>query len=185
MSVTADTVLKFKKPTEGYLCSLDANTYGVEFLSFKIRDVKTKETIFEIDRDTMEAEMAEKLRNQEIIDEDSLRCIKYNFSPKILTAKTIGTKLVFSVGGKAINELRMIERHYYGDKLLKSFDFKFGFGIPNSTNSWEAVYDVPKLKKKLIKEMIANPYATKSDSFYFANDKLIMHNKAEYAYTSK
>jgi hypothetical protein len=31
--------------------------------------------------------------------------------------------------------------------------------------------------------MIANPYETRSDSFYFVDDKLIMHNKADYAYT--
>lgn len=30
--------------------------------------------------------------------------------------------------------------------------------------------------------MIQNPFETKSDSFYFVEDKLIMHNKAEYAY---
>ncbi|KAH6931940.1 hypothetical protein HPB50_001678 [Hyalomma asiaticum] len=31
-------------------------------------------------------------------------------------------------------------------------------------------------------EMIANPFETRSDSFYFVDDKLIMHNKADYAY---
>jgi hypothetical protein len=31
-------------------------------------------------------------------------------------------------------------------------------------------------------DMIANPYETKSDSFYFVDGKLVMHNKAEYAY---
>lgn len=30
--------------------------------------------------------------------------------------------------------------------------------------------------------MIDMPYETKSDSFYFVDDKLIMHNKADYAY---
>ena len=30
--------------------------------------------------------------------------------------------------------------------------------------------------------MIDNPYDTRSDSFYFVEDKLIMHNKADYAY---
>ena len=30
--------------------------------------------------------------------------------------------------------------------------------------------------------MIAYPYETKSDSFYFAGSKLIMHNKASYKY---
>ena len=30
--------------------------------------------------------------------------------------------------------------------------------------------------------MIENPYETRSDSFYFVDNKLIMHNKADYAY---
>jgi len=30
--------------------------------------------------------------------------------------------------------------------------------------------------------MIDCPYETRSDSFYFVDDKLIMHNKADYAY---
>ncbi len=29
-------------------------------------------------------------------------------------------------------------------------------------------------------DMIENPYETRSDSFYFVNDRLIMHNKAAY-----
>lgn len=31
--------------------------------------------------------------------------------------------------------------------------------------------------------MINHPYETKSDSFYFVGDDLIMHNKAAYTYT--
>ena len=30
--------------------------------------------------------------------------------------------------------------------------------------------------------MIDNPFETRSDSFYFVDDQLIMHNKADYAY---
>ncbi len=30
--------------------------------------------------------------------------------------------------------------------------------------------------------MIDNAYETRSDSFYFVDDRLIMHNKADYAY---
>lgn len=33
-----------------------------------------------------------------------------------------------------------------------------------------------------VQEMIDSPYDTKSDSFYFVEDNLIMHNKADYAY---
>lgn len=31
-------------------------------------------------------------------------------------------------------------------------------------------------------EMISNPFETRSDSFYFVEDCLVMHNKADYAY---
>lgn len=37
----------------------------------------------------------------------------------------------------------------------------------------------PRLAVRL---MIENPYETRSDSFYFVDNKLIMHNKADYAY---
>lgn len=33
-----------------------------------------------------------------------------------------------------------------------------------------------------VQEMIDHPFETKSDSFYFVDGKLIMHNKADYAY---
>jgi len=32
--------------------------------------------------------------------------------------------------------------------------------------------------------MIDHPFDTRSDSFYFVEDKLMMHNKADYAYNS-
>ena len=76
----------------------------------------------------------------------------------------------------------MIERHYFRNKLIKNFDFTFGFCIPGSTNTWEAVYDVPALDHTLVEEMIRCPYETQSDSFYFVGDELIMHNKASYKY---
>ena len=42
---------------------------------------------------------------------------------------------------------------------------------------------MPKLPKKLMDEMIKNPYKTKSDSFYFVGDSLIMHTKSEYDFS--
>ena len=35
----------------------------------------------------------------------------------------------------------------------------------------------------LVTEMLKAPYETRSDSFYFVGDELIMHNMAEYRYT--
>mmetsp|Transcript_34391 Transcript_34391/g.120097 ORF Transcript_34391/g.120097 Transcript_34391/m.120097 type:complete len:151 (+) Transcript_34391:514-966(+) len=76
----------------------------------------------------------------------------------------------------------MVERHYFRDQLIKSYDFSFGFCIPGSTNTWEAVYCLPPMDEALIDDMIAHPYQTESDSFYFVNGELIMHNKALYKY---
>lgn len=33
-----------------------------------------------------------------------------------------------------------------------------------------------------VQEMVDHPFETKSDSFYFVDSKLVMHNKADYAY---
>lgn len=41
------------------------------------------------------------------------------------------------------------------------------------------LFPFPRLAVRL---MIENPYETRSDSFYFVDNKLIMHNKADYAY---
>lgn len=77
----------------------------------------------------------------------------------------------------------MVEKHYFRDTVhLKTFDFNFGYCIPNSINTCEHIYVFPQLSKTLIQEMIDNPFHTKSDSFYFINNKLFMHNKAEYSY---
>eukprot|EP01113_Clastostelium_recurvatum_P008132 TRINITY_DN13814_c0_g1_i1.p1 TRINITY_DN13814_c0_g1~~TRINITY_DN13814_c0_g1_i1.p1 ORF type:complete len:196 (-),score=34.35 TRINITY_DN13814_c0_g1_i1:29-565(-) len=178
MTTPAD-ILKLKGPTQGFLCPLSANTFGIEFLEFQIRDMVGMSTFFHVKRDR-DAPMPP----PEALD-DSSRFIRYDFGSEFLKLRTIGTSLVFSVGKAELRNFLMIERHYFRNRLIKSFEFKFGFCIPGSTNSWEFIYDMPKLSKKEEQEMIDAPYETRSDSFYFADDKLIMHNKAEYAYSKK
>lgn len=176
--VTPDMVLDLQGPTRKFMCPLSANTYGIEFLSFIISDYDTKNLIFEVSRDRpppMDFDMQN-------FDEDSMRKIRYTFSDDVLRLPAIATQLVFSVGQNEVNEFRMIERHYFRNQLIKSYDFTFGFCIPGSTNTWDAVYAVPPLDEDLVAEMIANPHETQSDSFYFVGDKLIMHNKASYQY---
>ena len=105
----------------------------------------------------------------------------------------------FKVGDREVKSFRMIERHFFRDELIKSFDFNFGFCPPNTTNSIEHIYDMPDVDSKksirtrstrdlqtdcffVVKEMIEHPYETKSDSFYFVDHQLIMHKKAAYAF---
>lgn len=66
-------------------------------------------------------------------------------SPVIMTRLSDLSKkrrLVFAVCPEGIKNFRMIERHYFKRKLIKSFDFTFGYCIPNSVNTWESVYTV-------------------------------------------
>ncbi|KAL9644463.1 hypothetical protein ABK040_016590 [Willaertia magna] len=178
--VTSQEVLKYNKPTDGFLCPLTANTAGIQFLEFKIRNCDTGEVIFHTSAEETAKEL---MKSGDILDEDSLRTINYKFDKTLLRSKSIGTTLVFKVGPKPVKNFRMIERHYFRDRLLKGFDFNFKFCIPNSVNTWECIYSMPELTEDEIKEIEKSPFETKSDSFYFVNDDdLIMHNKAAYAY---
>lgn len=55
----------------------------------------------------------------------------------------------FTVGAKAVKNFRMIERHFFRDRLLKTFDFEFGYCIPHSKNTCEHVYEFPRLADEL------------------------------------
>ena len=41
---------------------------------------------------------------------------------------------------------------------------------------------VNRANSNLVKDIVNNPYEVKSDSFYFVENELVMHNKALYAY---
>lgn len=58
-------------------------------------------------------------------------------------------RVEFTVGIRPINSFRMIERHYFQGRLLKNFDFDFGFCIPNSRNTCEHIYEFPQLPDDL------------------------------------
>lgn len=178
--ITPEDVVKLTKPTDGFLCPLSANTYGLEFLKFTITDYENKKIIFEVGKDIPAT--SDVSIDFSAIGEDMYRKIRYNFSEDVLRLPVIETSLLFQVGQKEVRDFRMIERHYFKGKLVKSFDFKFGFCIPGSTNNWDALYDLPPMADSQIAEMIACPYETKSDSFYFVDGKLVMHNKASYKY---
>lgn len=181
--VTPEEVLRLPKITENYLCSPEANIYDIDFTRFKIRDLESGTVLFEIAKpppppdDEEDAEI-----EQEESDPNAGRFVRYQFTPQFLKLKTVGATVEFTIGNKPVNKFRMIERHFFRDKLLKNFDFEFGFCIPNSKNTCEHIYEFPTLSQDLVQEMIRCPFETRSDSFYFVDDCLIMHNKADYAY---
>ncbi|KAG7459854.1 hypothetical protein MATL_G00215120 [Megalops atlanticus] len=173
--ITPNYVLRLNSYTDEYLCLPEDNIYNISFSRFKIRDLESGAILIDIKKHGP-------TEIKDVIDLNAGRFIQYHFAPAFLTLREIGATLEFTVGSKAVNRFRLIERHYFRDRLLKTFDFEIGFCIPYSRNTCEHIYSLPELEPETVEEMIANPYETKSDSFYFANNKLIMHHKAEYSF---
>lgn len=86
------------------------------------------------------------------------------------------------MGNQPVKKFVMLEKHYFKGELIKEYEFEVPFCMPNTTNSLEALYDLPKFEPALEEEMIMSPFETVSDSFYFVEGKLVMHNKAAYSY---
>lgn len=135
-----EDVLAFTEPTSGFLCPLEANVYQLEFLQFSIRDADSRKKLFEVNNDSNEP-----VQYPDDFDFDLLRTVSYTFSPEFLRLNSVSTTLVFRVGPQPVRNLRMIERHYFRNRLIKSFDFSFPLCIPNSTNEWESIYEMPKI----------------------------------------
>ncbi|XP_033227482.1 protein unc-119 homolog B-B isoform X2 [Belonocnema kinseyi] len=185
--ISPDMVLRLPTITDKYLCCPEANTYEIDFTRFQIRDLETETVLFEIAKPQVSEEREEPRKEPQHeetgrLDPNAGRFVRYQFTPQFLKLKTVGATVEFLVGNQPVNNLRMIERHFFRDRLLKTFDFEFGFCIPNSKNTCEHIYEFPTLSTDLVAEMIANPFETRSDSFYFVDNRLIMHNKADYAY---
>ena len=66
------------------------------------------------------------------------------------------------MGDKPVNKFRMIEKHYFKEKLLKCFDFEFGFCIPHSRNTVEHIYEFPQLTPAESKCFTVSPFYRQS-----------------------
>ena len=175
--VTPDYVRSLTGPTDAFLCRLSDNWAKMAFKGFKIRDMISNIMLVDVPIDDIQGE--ESLEDQ---DDPSKRLIKYHFGPDFLQLQTVGLTMDFGIGPQPVQNMEMIERHYFRGRVIQEFSFQFGFVIPNSTNSWEFVYDLPNFTPAEMQEIIDAPWEVKSDSFYFAEGRLIVHNRAEYNY---
>ena len=175
----------------GFLCPLSANTYGIHFLHFLVRDgdADPPRVLFEVATGEQSIDAVNAMLDSLSLEEreeaeKQIRVVNYSFPKSVLESKTIRTMLEFKVGDQPVKDFRMIERHYVQGSLLRSYDFTVPFCIPGSTNTWEAIYDVPETSQTTKDVMLAQPGAHVSDSFYFIEGKMVMHLKAVYTYTN-
>ena len=174
--VSPDLVRTLTGPTEKFQCSLLDNTYKIKFGAFRVRDMTSGVVLVDVKDDELDTVVTEEM------DDPTIRLVKYHFGPDFFSLDTIGLKLQFSVGDKPIPNFLMIERHYFKNRVIKSYEFRFGFCMPNSQNEIEMIYDLPQLTEEEKQDMIEHPWDTKSDTFFFIEDKLVIHNRAEYNY---
>lgn len=169
-SVTPEDVLQMQHPSNEFLCDLNANCYEIIFGGFRIRDLDSGTVLLDLEKE-FEPQTEE------------TRMIHYQFPISFLDIGTLGTAITFSVGSSPVNNLLMIERHYFKNKLVKCYDFTFPFCIPNTVNTWEQIYQLPRLSAEEKLEITENPWEMKSDSYFFVDGVLIMHTRAEYNYS--
>lgn len=147
-----------------YLCSPQSNVYDIDFTRFRIRDTESGKVLFEVAKPSgrqpatiLSPVVADEEKDQDNgsavpspdQDPDSCRFVRYQFPAEFLDLKTVGATIEFTVGQKAINKFRMIERHFFRDIHLKTFDFSFGFCIPQSSNSCEHIYEFPAISNQM------------------------------------
>merc|ERR1719401_27135 len=178
MAITPEYVNGLTAPTETFLCHLNANVFDINFHWFQVRalDPGYERVLFQAG-----THEPGPMKPSENMDEGS-RFIRYDFGPEFLNYTQIGATVEFTNGQYPLHNLRMIERHYFRDQLIQSYDFEMPFIIPNTKNTWEMIYTKPWLNDDWRAAMIAAPYEAKSDSFYFVNDQLFAHNRAEYSF---
>lgn len=96
--ITPDYVTTLDKPTEDFLCDVEANIFEIEFVGFKIRTISDEgksNVVFEVGDDVDEDNEPE----VDAVPEDDIgRKIAYKFGPDFLEQKTIGKLLVHLQG---------------------------------------------------------------------------------------
>ena len=174
-NITVDYVKDLQLPADRFLCKLTDNWPVFKFQGFSIRDCDSKMTLV-----TVPAEANDKQLSDD--DNPETRVVKYHLGPQFLLLRTVGLNLEFSVGPKEVKNMQMVEKHYFRGRVIREYSFDFGFIIPGSCNTWDFVYDLPELSPEDQKEIIEAPWEVKSDSYFFAEGKLIIHTRAIYNY---
>ncbi|KAI9224067.1 GMP-PDE, delta subunit-domain-containing protein [Blastocladiella britannica] len=182
-TIQPSDVLAHMAPTKEFLVPFNFLP-PLQFLEFCIKDKASGRVYFETKRPGTASDYIP-LAPIELppgMDPNDARTVEYTMSPQFLDCRDVSTSLIFAVGPLPIQSFRMIERHYFGDNLFKSYDFLFGFCIPNSVNTWESIYEVPPLSQTMREQLLQADQTAHVDSFYFVNNVLVMHHKASFRF---
>jgi len=114
--ITPEDVLCLKSVTKDYLCKPEDNVYEIDFRRFKIRDIETDTTLFEVAKPLVYPKQTSEETNANM---NAARFVRYQFTPQFLKLNIVGATVEFTVGSSPVESLRMIERHFFRNTLLK------------------------------------------------------------------
>lgn len=171
--ITLDEAMKFEKAQDTWLVEPEDNTPGIRFNGFKLRDTASGVVYYEYyPKDKFE------------LDKFAKTLLPYAFPYQLLQdEKHLGTTLILCVGDKVVKDLVLLEIHYVEGKKFATFKFQFPIFMPNSENSVEFIYDIPKLSPEILAKMgKGENIEAKSDTYVFVEGKLVVHRRALYYY---
>ena len=171
-------------PTDKILCTLADNTF-IRFGEYSVCDYDTRTELLHVtsEQNKQQDDFAREQEQDGTLTMD-MRILKHEFPRAFFQLRNLELNLEFTNvnGDQPLQQLTLIEKHFFRGQILSQFEFNFPFCVPKSTNQWQYVYELPELSEEQQQEMIDAPFETQSDSFFFAEGRLIVHNKAAYKY---
>ena len=139
------------KPTDRILCTLKDNQY-IRFGEYSVQCYDSRTPLLQVDAQTNK-QMDDFARQQE--EEGTLtmdmRVLKHEFPRAFFQLRNLELNLEFTNvnGDQPLQNLVLIEKHFFNGEVLSQFEFNFPFCMPKSTNNWQYVYELPQLSPEL------------------------------------
>lgn len=165
-------ISQLRVPSTVPLCSFTSDTWKLWLVSISIRALGSCGT--QAGREGSGAWKAT------LSDGGSSSVVRFSLSREFLAAETVAKCFELNVRRPPC-ELKLIERHYFKDRLIQSLEATIT--VPGTdSNTWEVFQEWPLLDEDVKAEMIACPWETSSDSFFLANGILVLHCRGIYSF---
>ena len=110
---------------------------------------------------------------------DSSEEIIAQIPKKILKCKLASREINFSSLEK-ISKLRLVQYINFNDEITEVFEFKFGFVIPGSTNTWQQTIETVDQKDMIPAEVLSGNLVVFTE--FLDDDKIICSSKIRIFY---
>ena len=172
-NITPAYVLGLTEACEEFLCPIEANVHDICFGKTILRNMANNQLVFE---DIPPGGF------RPLPKEDKDRKFEFHLPSDFLRINSAGMTFEFKIGPVELKNLRVIERHFFFKKLIKSYDMEFGYCMPDSVNTWETMITLPQLSEEEIAEIVKNPGKYKTDTYFFNENNLFSHIRSDITY---